>query len=133
MAALKVVADEVRARGTCEQCVAAISARAGVSASTTRNAIRTAARLGLLIVEERRRQGQRNDTNRITIVDLSWQAWIAKGGRAKGGGFKSFDPSDNQIQKSRNRSAYETPQKGYRKSAWHQADPPLNCYRPSRP
>lgn len=132
LAALRIVADEVRVRGACELCVAAISARAGISASTTRNAIRTAARLGLLMVEERRRHGQRNDTNRLTVVDASWQAWITKGGRGEGGGFKFSNPTDKEIQGTRKRRTYESPQKGYRKGDRHQAGLPSGSYGQTR-
>jgi len=114
LSVLKVIADEVRARGMCELHVDAIAARAGVSASTTRNARRTAERLGYLSVEERRRQGQRNDTNRITIVDPSWQAWIKKGQRSEGGGFKTLKPTDKKIHNTQTRGAQTHPQKGFR-------------------
>jgi len=115
LAALKIVADEVHARGGCELCVGAISARAGVSASTTRNAIRTAQRFGLLMVEERRRHGQRNDTNRVTIVDAGWLAWISKGSRVVGGGFKKLNPTDKVSQNNKNPCAKRNRRKGYQK------------------
>lgn len=114
LAVLKVIADEVRARGVCELHVDAIAARAGVSASTARNARRTAERHGYLSVEERRRQGQRNDTNRITITDPSWQAWIKKGQRSEGGGFKTLKPTDKQIHNTQKRRAQTHLQKGFR-------------------
>ena len=114
LAALRIVADEVRGRGVCELCVAAIAARAGVSASTARNAIRTAARSGLLHVEERRRPGQRNDSNRITVVDAAWRAWIARAGRTGGGAFKNFDPTVRVSKIALKRDDLRTPQKGCR-------------------
>ena len=124
LAALKIIADEVRARGACELHVDAIAARAGVSASTVRNARRTAERQGYLSVEERRRQGQRNDTNRITITDPSWQAWIMKGQRSEGGGFKTLKPTDKKIHNTQNRRAQTPPQKGYRSQRRAPNDPP---------
>lgn len=117
LAALKIVADEVHARGACELCVGAISARAGVSASTARNAVRTARCLGLLTVEERRRRGQRNDTNRITIVDAGWLAWISKGSRVAGGGFKKLNPTDKILQNNENPCAKGNRRKSYREGS----------------
>src|SRR5215203_6505930 len=55
LAVLRIVGDEVRERGQCDRCVDELAARAGVCRSLVKNAIRTAARLGLLMVEERRR------------------------------------------------------------------------------
>src|SRR5918993_811495 len=60
LAVLRIVGDEVRQHGQCDRCVDEIAARAGVCRSLVKNAIRTAARLGLLTVEERRREGRRN-------------------------------------------------------------------------
>ncbi|MGY6286090.1 hypothetical protein ACXIT0_24905 [Methylorubrum extorquens] len=124
LAALKIIADEVRARGVCELHVDAIAARAGVSASTVRNARRTAERQGYLSVEERRRQGQRNDTNRLTITDPSWQAWIKKGQRSEGGGFKTLKPTDKKILSILKPCAHEKANKGYRDQRTASSGPP---------
>lgn len=114
LSVLKVIADEIRMRGVCELHVDAIAARAGVSPSTMRNARRTAEQLGYISVEERRRQGQRNDTNRIMITDPSWQAWIKKDQRSEGGGFKTLKPTDKKIHRNEIRQRKPHPQKGYR-------------------
>ena len=130
LAALKIIADEVRAGGVCELHVDAIAARAGVSASTTRNARRTAERLGYISVEERRRQGQRNLSNRIEIVDLSWRAWIAPKEKRSGeepareGGFKMLKPTDKKIHRTKNRCVQTHPQRGYRPQRMALSDPP---------
>lgn len=113
LAVLKVIADEVRTYGACELCVGAIAARAGVSATTTRNARRTAEQHGYLSVEERRRHGRRNDTNRITVTDLSWQAWIKKGHKAEGG-FKMLNPTDKKFHEAGFWQRKPHPRKGYR-------------------
>jgi hypothetical protein len=55
LAVLRIVGDEVRARKVCGLHLDAIAARAGVSRSTAKNAIREAKRLGLVEVQERRR------------------------------------------------------------------------------
>ena len=104
LAALRIVADEVRAKGVCGAFLGEIAARAGVSVSTARNAIRQAARTGLLTIEERRRDGRKNDSNLVRIVSREWLAWLSRGvslkseGNAgahpKGGGFKKMKPTD---------------------------------------
>lgn len=116
LATLKVVADEVCQRGTCTLCTDAIAARAGVSNSTARNALRAARRLGILTVEERRRQGQRNDTNVIRVTDAAWTAWIARGGKAKPIGVRNLPPTVKEIQENDTRHGQRNPKKGYRKA-----------------
>src|SRR4051794_32428232 len=46
------------------------------------NALREATRLGLLTVEERRREGRRNLPNVVRIVSKEWTSWLARGGRS---------------------------------------------------
>src|SRR5215217_5049136 len=82
LAVLRIVGDEVRQHGCCDRCVDEIAARAGVCRSMVKNAIRTAARLGLLTVEERRREGRRNLPNVIRIVSKEWTVWLSRGGRS---------------------------------------------------
>ena len=53
-----------------------MAAVTGVCRSTVKNAIREAARLGLLTVEERQITGFRNDTNIVRIVSPEWLAWL---------------------------------------------------------
>jgi len=54
LAVLRIIGDEVRQHGQCDRCVDEIAARAGVCRRMVQNAIREAARLGLLTVEELR-------------------------------------------------------------------------------
>src|SRR3712207_6608955 len=82
LAVLRIVGDEVRQHGHCAQCVDEIAARAGVCRSMVKNAIRTAARLGLLTIEERRREGRCNLPNVVRIVSKEWTSWLARGGRS---------------------------------------------------
>ena len=82
LAVLRIVGDEVHQHGQCDRCVDEIAARAGVCRSLVKNAVRTAARLGLLTVEERRREGRRNLPNVIRIVSKEWTMWLARGGRS---------------------------------------------------
>ena len=44
-----------------------------------RNAQRTAKRLGLIQIDERRLSRRYNDANRITIISREWLAWLAHG------------------------------------------------------
>jgi transposase len=100
MAVLRVVADEVRERGSCDRCIDELARRAGVSRSTARNAIREARQLGLLAVQERRRPGDRSLTNIITMVSREWQTWLTRG--PKGGGSKfQTTLKDRDIQRAR--------------------------------
>src|SRR5918993_4345101 len=82
LAVLRIVGDEVRQHGHCDRCVDEIAARAGVCRSMVKNAIRTAARLGLLTVEERRRERRRNLPNVVRIIAKEWTSWLARGGRS---------------------------------------------------
>ena len=76
-----------------------------------KNAIRTAARLGLLTVEERRREGRRNLPNVVRIVSKEWTSWVAKGGRASRPsaepltGVKKVTPTDSSYKNQRLRAS----------------------------
>src|SRR4051794_28596116 len=82
LAVLRIIGDEVRQHGHCARCVDEIAARAGVCRRMVQNAIREAARLGLLTVQERRREGRRNLPNVVRIVSKEWTVWLARGGRS---------------------------------------------------
>src|SRR3954454_11090900 len=82
LAVLRIIGDEVHQHGHCDRCVDEIAARAGVCRRMVQNAIREAARLGLLTVEERRREGRRNLPNVIRIVSKEWAMWLTRGGRS---------------------------------------------------
>src|SRR3712207_5853415 len=111
LAVLRIVGDEVRQHGHCAQCVDEIAARAGVCRSMVKNAIRTAARLGLLTVEERRREGRRNLPNVVRIVSKEWTTWLARGGRSTHPqaepliGCKNVRPTDNSYKNQRLRTS----------------------------
>src|ERR671929_675913 len=72
LAVLRIVGDEVRQHGHCDRSIAELAARAGCGRTTAQNALRQAARLGLITVQERRREGRKNDTNVIRIVSKEW-------------------------------------------------------------
>lgn len=94
LAALKIVADEIAARGDCRLPVGAIAARAGVSETTARNALRAARRDGLLTIEARPRRGLPSLTNIVRMVCRDWRLWIAR--RAAGGGCKTPQGTDKE-------------------------------------
>jgi hypothetical protein len=81
LAALRIVSDEVREKGHCDRTIAEIAARAGVCRSIVKNAIRAAAAMGLLTVQERRREGQKNLPNVVRVVSREWHLWIKRGGQ----------------------------------------------------
>src|SRR4051794_23147012 len=82
LAVLRIIGDEVSQHGQCDRCVDEIAARAGVCRRMVQNALREAARLGLLTVEERRREGRRNLPNIVRIVSREWTSWLTRGGRS---------------------------------------------------
>src|SRR5215212_11766854 len=78
LAVLRVIGDQVRQHGRCDRCVDEIAARAGVCRRMVKNALREAARLGLLSIEERRRDGRRNLPNVIRIISKEWTMWLTR-------------------------------------------------------
>jgi len=79
VAALTVVAREVKRKGRCELPIDAIAAMAGVCRTVVKNALREAQRLRLVSVTERPRPGRRSDTNLIAVVSSEWQTWLRLG------------------------------------------------------
>jgi hypothetical protein len=78
-AVLYVIAQQVKLRGQCDLYIDQIAAFAGVCRTTARNAQRTAKRLGLIQIDERRLSRRYNDANRIAIVSREWLVWLAHG------------------------------------------------------
>src|SRR4051794_41425091 len=97
LAVLRIVGDEVRQHGQCDRCVDELAVRAGVCRSLVKNAIRTAASLGLLTVEERRREGRRNLPNVVRIVSREWRGGGGGGGGAPRGEKKNPPPTTNKT------------------------------------
>lgn len=95
LAVLRIVADEFRDRGSCSLCLDAVAARAGVSRSLAKAAIRQARRLGMVEVVERRRAGAKSLSNVVTVVDRDWLAWIARGKRIGG---RNQPTTDSDVQ-----------------------------------
>lgn len=83
LAVMRVVADAIRDRGACIATLGEIAARAGVCVTTARNAMRQAAREGLLTIEERRRDKRPNLANVVRVISREWMTWIKRGARLK--------------------------------------------------
>ncbi len=79
IAALRIVADEVRQHGSCSDYIDAIADRSGTSRSVVKRAIATAIELRIILRIERRRRGYVSDTNIIRIISREWMAWINRG------------------------------------------------------
>ena len=90
LATLRIVGDEVRQHGHCDRTLGEIAARAGVSRSTAKNAIRAAAAMGLLTIQERRREGRVNLPNILRVVSREWLQWLSN--RADRANRSSFVP-----------------------------------------
>jgi hypothetical protein len=78
LAVLRIVGDEVREHGHCARTLGEISARAGVCRTVAKNAVRAAAAMGLLTVQERRREGQVNLPNVLRVVSREWLQWLER-------------------------------------------------------
>lgn len=79
LAVLHLVSNEVRTKGACVLSIQELAARAGVGATKVRTALRIAASLGLVTIEERRVPYRPNLTNVVRIISREWLAWIARG------------------------------------------------------
>ena len=75
-AVLATVAVEANTRGDCRLTVGHIAAVAGVCASTVCNALREAAKIGLVTIEERRIKAFRNAPNIVRVISAEWLAWL---------------------------------------------------------
>ena len=80
VAVLSAVAGQIRRSGDCRLPLDAIAALAGVCRRTAQYAIRRAAGLGYLHVQERPRPGQKHLPSVLTVADAAWRAWLRLGG-----------------------------------------------------
>ena len=108
LAALRIVADTVRDKRQCVMTLGEIAGRAGICVTLARNALRLAAREGLVTIEERRRDKRPNLANVVRIISREWIVWIERGrrnlqkaahapsgaGASKGGGSKKMGATD---------------------------------------
>jgi len=95
VAALAVIAGEVKRHGVCDLAVDAIAALAGCGRTSLQDAVREALKLGHLSVTPRPRPGQKNLTNLIQVIDRGWLAWIRRGPKRTAlTGFKAPNPTN---------------------------------------
>lgn len=133
-AVLAVVGNAVVDEGDCRMTIGEIAARAGVSESSVRNAIREARHVGLLHVEERRIDRFRNDTNVLTIVSVEWQQWLVRGGRQ--GGCRTVKGTDSHRSPGSCRAGGNRPQAAEDRAGSgrrRQDGPPVARTGPGRP
>lgn len=99
LAVLRIIGDEVKAKGWCDLTFGEIAARAGVCRTTAQNALRAAAREGLLTARERRRAGANSLPNVVRIISREWLAWLTRGPRGAPPGFKILNTTDREVRK----------------------------------
>ena len=103
LAVLRIVGDEVQAKGVCDRSLGEIAARAGVCRKLAQLTMRMAARDGLITIERRPRPGRKNLSNLVRIVSQSWLTWLRhrnhrpSGERSQVQGEKNYLPR-SQIQ-----------------------------------
>lgn len=110
LAALKIVGDEILARGDCRLSLGEIAARAGVSLTTARNALRAAAGDGLVAIQERPRRGLPNLTNIVRLLSRDWRNWLRRGGRGSEvgrGGCKFSKRTDKDLSSGERSTPFE--------------------------
>jgi hypothetical protein len=78
-AVLAIVCGEVKHHGTCDLPNDKTAALAGVCRTTVQTTIHEARRLGLILVTERPRPGQKNLTNLIRVMSREWLTWLKRG------------------------------------------------------
>ena len=104
LAVLRIVGDEIHAKGACDLSLGEIAARAGVCRKLAQLTLRAAARDGLVTIERRPRPGRKNLSNVVRIISQQWLTWLRhrnhrpSGDRSQVQGEKNFLPR-TQIQK----------------------------------
>lgn len=100
LSVMRIVLDEIRAKGRCDRSLGEIAARAGCCRTSAQNAIRAAVTLGLIRVTERRIAGRRNLTNVIELVSPEVRTWLAKAQGSKNYTARSESISETSKQKA---------------------------------
>jgi hypothetical protein len=135
LAALRIVADEVRAKGCCSLTLGEIAARAGVGITKARMALRMAALDGLITIEERRQHRAPNLPNRIRIISREWRTWIDRLSRPKGGAstfVESTDSSSSYPVKSGQVAGSQGVFRGSEGRDWASGDTARSAWKGSR-
>ena len=125
-AALSVIIAEAAKAGRCGLPIGAIAGRAGVCATTVRNALREARRLGLVTVEERRLSYARSLPNLVTIASRELALWVRTRARVEwqGGGCKIVVTTTNHSFPSDARPPSSAWNKGNQGREWHSIERP---------
>ena len=101
LAALAVIARQCQGSGgVCTLPIDAIAGLAGVSRTTTQNALRAAKAQGLIFARERRRPGLPSLTNILRVISAEWAAWLKLSG--EGGGYRNLSATNNKFIQERN-------------------------------
>jgi hypothetical protein len=100
LSVMRIVLDEIKAKGRCDRSLGEIAARAGCCRTSAQNAIRAAVTLGLIRVTERRISGRRNLTNVIELVSPDVRAWLSKAQGSKNYAPRSEINSDRTQKKA---------------------------------
>jgi hypothetical protein len=112
-----VIRAEVRRHGYCSLPYSAIAKAAGLLSTTVvKRFVRLARDRGLIVVKERRKPGERNKPNIITIVSRDWQRWNELAERQGGGGTSVSPIQTRDIQRTANKAPIvpaEKPQGAY--------------------
>jgi hypothetical protein len=116
LAVLRILGDEVSGQGACGLTLAEIAARAGVCRRMAQSALREAAALGLITVQERRREGQVNLPNVVRVVSREWLQWLRIGCKKSDPTVKEFKNPASRTREKRNWPA-ATPPTSARKGA----------------
>ena len=85
----------VSGAGSARLPIDAIAALAGVSRTTTQNALRAAKAQGLIFARERRRPGLPSLTNVLKVISTEWAAWLKLSG--EGGGYRKLSATNNKF------------------------------------
>jgi hypothetical protein len=110
VAALSVIAGEVKRRGQCDLPIDAIAAMAGCSRTVVQSALRQARSIGLVHVQERPQPGRKNLTNIVMIISPEWLSWL----RLRGDRVKFSERHEYQIFNSYKKT--QAPQKTHLRS-----------------
>jgi hypothetical protein len=109
LAVLRIVGDEVTGQGACALTLAEVAARAGTCRRMAQSALRQAAGLGLVTIQERRREGQKNLPNVIRVVSREWLQWLRIGCKKSAPTVREFKNPAASTREKGNRPAATPP------------------------